>query len=93
VGVKDDSSNPRTQKIQKLKKGETLMFNVGSTSTGGRVSHTKNDMARIDFRGSKPVCADVGQRIAISRRIEKHWRLIGWGEVIKGYDPLEIVSN
>jgi hypothetical protein len=26
----------------------------------------------------------VGEKIALSRRVEKHWRLIGWGEIRKG---------
>jgi translation initiation factor 2 subunit 3 len=26
-----------------------------------------------------PVCADKGTRVAISRRIEGRWRLIGYG--------------
>jgi translation initiation factor 2 gamma subunit (eIF-2gamma) len=30
------------------------------------------------------VCTTVGEKIALSRRVEKHWRLIGWGEVSEG---------
>jgi len=25
-----------------------------------------------------------GEKVAISRRIEKHWRLIGWGSIQNG---------
>ena len=32
-----------------------------------------------------PVCANVGEKIAMSRRIERNFRLIGWGEIKKGY--------
>ena len=31
-----------------------------------------------------PVCTRVGEKIALSRRVDKHWRLIGWGEVSDG---------
>ena len=27
---------------------------------------------------------EIGEKIAISRKIEKSWRLIGWGEVLRG---------
>ena len=31
-----------------------------------------------------PVCTSPGEKVAISRRIEDKWRLIGWGKVISG---------
>jgi translation initiation factor 2 gamma subunit (eIF-2gamma) len=31
-----------------------------------------------------PICTEVGEKIALSRRIEKHWRLIGWGTIRRG---------
>jgi len=31
-----------------------------------------------------PVCTSAGEKVAISRRIEDKWRLIGWGKVISG---------
>ena len=40
LGVKSDSS--KTDKVKKIIKGETLMINVGSTSTGGKVIAIKN---------------------------------------------------
>ena len=30
------------------------------------------------------VCTSVGEKIALSRRVEKHWRLIGWGQIRNG---------
>ncbi len=32
-----------------------------------------------------PVCANEGDKIAMSRRIVRNFRLIGWGEIKKGY--------
>ena len=34
---------------------------------------------------TKHVCAMEGDKIALSRKIERNFRLIGWGEIIKGY--------
>jgi translation initiation factor 2 subunit 3 len=34
------------------------------------------------------VCTEEGEKVALSRRVDKHWRLIGWGQIQKGY-PME----
>ena len=58
------------------------MINIGSTSLGGKIISCNNDVAKIQFMS--PVCANNGEKIAMSRRIDKNFRLIGWGEVISG---------
>ena len=68
--------------MQKLAKNEVLMVNIGSLSTGGRVTAVKLDLAKVAL--TQPVCTEVGEKIALSRRIDKHWRLIGWGQIRKG---------
>ncbi len=40
LGVKNDETN--TNKVKKIMKTETLMLNVGSTQTGGRVEKITN---------------------------------------------------
>eukprot|EP01084_Bolivina_argentea_P297993 513453_1 len=90
LGVRSDSSSSdaNTQKkkgknkIKPLDKNEVLMVNIGSTSTGGRVIATKKDLARIHL--TSPCCTYTGAKLALSRRVDKHWRLIGWGNVLKG---------
>jgi len=69
-------------RVAKLEKGEVLMVNISSTSTGGRVTAIKNDAAKITL--ISPVCTEVGEKIALSRRVERHWRLIGWGKITNG---------
>ncbi|MHA1332662.1 MAG: translation initiation factor IF-2 subunit gamma [Candidatus Odinarchaeia archaeon] len=64
-------------KVQELQVNEPLMINVGATATIGVVRHIKGKQVEVSLR--KPVCAEKGQRIAISRRIKGRWRLIGWG--------------
>lgn len=81
LGVKSDEKG-KTTKVSKLAKGEVLMVNIGSTAVGGKVMNVKADLAKITLTG--PACAEKGEKIALSRRIEKHWRLIGWAEVKNG---------
>lgn len=58
------------------------MVNVGSISVGCRVTQIKLEKARFELL--RPVCACIGDKVALSRRVEKHWRLIGWAEITKG---------
>jgi translation initiation factor 2 subunit 3 len=81
LGVKTEGDKAQS-KVQKLVKGEVLMVNIGSTSTGGRVLAVKQDLAKIAL--ISPVCTMQGEKIALSRRVDKHWRLIGWGQIIQG---------
>lgn len=72
--------------VGEIKKGETLLVNVGSTAVGARVLVVGGiNRDQITFELMNPVCSEIGEKIAISRRIEKSWRLIGWGEVLKGW--------
>lgn len=88
LGVKSDDK--KQTKVQKLAKNEVLMVNIGSTSTGGRVMSVKADLAKIFL--TSPACTEVGEKIALSRRIDKHWRLVGWGSVRRG-TQLEVDTN
>jgi len=91
LGVRSDNASTSSSetkkerkktKIKPLDKNEVLMVNIGSTSTGGRVIATKHDLARIHL--TSPCCTYPGAKLALSRRVDKHWRLIGWGNVLKG---------
>lgn len=81
LGMKTEGDSKQA-KVSRLDKGELLMMNIGSTSTGGKVMAVKRDLAK--FALSTPVCTSVGEKIALSRRIDKHWRLIGWGQIRAG---------
>lgn len=70
LGVKTDDK--KQAKVAKLTKGELLLVNIGSVSTGGRVVGVKADLAKIILTG--PTCTEVGDKVAISRKIERHWR-------------------
>lgn len=86
LGVKTLEGSKQA-KVQKLTKGEMLMVNIGSTSTGGKVVKVLEGphgepVARIVL--TQPVCTQENEKIALSRRVDKHWRLIGWGEIRRG---------
>merc|ERR1712060_500968 len=82
LGVKIEGDS-KAGKVSRLKKGEILMVNIGSTAAGGRVLGIKdNDVAKVTL--TNPVCTQIDDKVALSRRIDKHWRLIGWGSIVKG---------
>eukprot|EP01132_Coremiostelium_polycephalum_P004564 gene4564-5687_t len=80
LGVK--SEGEKQSKVRKLTKDDTLMVNIGSTSTGCRVTAVKHDLAKLALL--TPVCTQEGEKIALSRRVDRNWRLIGWGKIMKG---------
>lgn len=45
-------------------------------------AQVKGDLAKLQL--TSPVCTKQGEKIALSRRVEKHWRLIGWGQIQNG---------
>jgi len=77
--------------VKKLTKGETLMMNIGSTSTGARIVQVKGDLAKVILTG--PVCSCEGEKLALSRRVDKHWRLIGWGKIQQGTKIVEATDQ
>ncbi|WOO79451.1 Eukaryotic translation initiation factor 2 subunit gamma [Vanrija pseudolonga] len=80
LGVKTDDS--KKAKVSKLTVGETLFVNIGASQTGGRILAVKGGDVTIGL--TTPACTEKGEKIALSRRIDKHWRLIGWGKVKSG---------
>ena len=79
LGVK--TSDGKQAKVTKLAKGEILMVNIGSSAIGAKVIAVKADAAILAL--TTPACTTIGEKIALSRRIEKHWRLIGWANIVQ----------
>ncbi|MBM4247982.1 MAG: translation initiation factor IF-2 subunit gamma [Euryarchaeota archaeon] len=73
VGAQEDL------KVTEIKTKEPLMLNVGVATTLGVVTTAHGDSATVSLK--LPVCADKGQRVAISRKVGGRWRLIGYGEI------------
>ncbi|CAF1284913.1 unnamed protein product [Rotaria sp. Silwood1] len=81
VGVRTDGDK-KGVKVAKLTKNEMLLVNIGSLCTGGRVLAIKDNLAKIQL--TNPVCTEVSEKIALSRRVYHSFRLIGWGEIRRG---------
>ena len=67
--------------VEPIKTNEPLMLTIGTATTVGIVSSAYKDKVSVNLK--LPVCANEGQRIAISRRIDARWHLIGYGEIEK----------
>jgi translation initiation factor 2 subunit 3 len=65
--------------VEKIRTNEALVLNVGTTVTSGIVTSARESLADVALK--KPVCAEPGAKIAISRRIADSWRLIGFGSL------------
>lgn len=71
IGMKEE------KKVEPLHTNEPLMLNVGTSTTVGVVTSARDSEAEMELK--LPICADKGDRTAISRRIKGRWRLIGYG--------------
>ncbi|MDP3105966.1 MAG: translation initiation factor IF-2 subunit gamma [Candidatus Methanoperedens sp.] len=71
VGVSDE------YKVEPIRSNEPLMLNIGTATTIGVVTSARGNEAEVKLK--RPVCADKGSPVAISRRVGARWRLIGSG--------------
>jgi translation initiation factor 2 subunit 3 len=76
VGVTDESN------VEPIHSSEPLMLNVGTATTVGVVTSAREGGV-VQVQLKRPVCADKGDRVAVSRRIGARWRLIGVGTIIE----------
>ena len=73
VGITEDI------KVQPIKIGELLRLNIGTAPVLGKVTKVKSKNIEIELR--RPACIFEDGNVAISRRIDERWRLIGAGIV------------
>jgi translation initiation factor 2 subunit 3 len=66
--------------VEPLRERETVMLNVNSAATVGVI--TALSKKRTTFQLRLPICAAVGSRVTISRRLENRFRLIGYGIIL-----------
>lgn len=67
--------------VDPIKKGEVLMLNVNAAATVGVVQELGKDT--ITCKLKRPICAEVGSRVTMSRRLGQRWRLIGYSIIAK----------
>ncbi len=68
-----------TEGAENIKTNELFMLTVGTATTVGIVTSVKDNIIHVPLK--LPVCAEEGQKVAISKRIGERWRLIGYGEI------------
>jgi translation initiation factor 2 subunit 3 len=64
-------------KVEDVIMNETLLLHVGATITVGKVASARKSTVLVKL--NRPVCAQLGSRVALSRKISGRWRLIGYG--------------
>jgi translation initiation factor 2 subunit 3 len=67
------------KEVDNLRLKEPLMLVVGTAATVGVITRLHGNQIEMELK--RPVCAEDGQRIAIGRRVENKWRLIGYAEI------------
>lgn len=75
VGTKEDLN------VEAIKLAEPLMLNCNSSATVGVVTALGKNQFTCTLK--LPICADLGARVTISRRVGSRFRLIGYG-ILKG---------
>ncbi len=69
----------KEMEVEKIKMNEPLMLVIGTAVTLGVVTSARDDVVEVKLK--RPVCAESGWRVAISRRVGGRWRLIGAGTI------------
>ncbi|MFM7797221.1 MAG: translation initiation factor IF-2 subunit gamma, partial [Candidatus Nitrosotenuis sp.] len=73
VGVMNDI------KVLPIQVGESLRLNIGTAPVLAKVAKVKSEKIEVQFK--RPVCLFDNSNVALSRKIEDRWRLIGAGIV------------
>ncbi|MEM4328219.1 MAG: translation initiation factor IF-2 subunit gamma [Candidatus Caldarchaeum sp.] len=66
--------------VKQISEKEVLVVNVMSAVSSGVVTKRGHDVVELQL--TRPVAADAGSKVAISRKVGTGWRLIGYGEVV-----------
>lgn len=72
----------KNYEVKTLKDSEFIQLAVGSSTCVSRVECVDENV--VKFGMIKPVCCEVGEKVALSRKIDGHWRLIGYGSILGG---------
>lgn len=67
----------REPKVENIKEKEVLVLNIGTATTVGTVTQVKGNQITMQLK--KTIAGNTGDRVALSRRINGRWILIGMG--------------
>ena len=73
-------SKEANEAVEPLRRAEPLMLNTNSATTVGIIRDLSKKEIVCPLK--LPVCADVGSRVTISRRVGNRFRLIGYGIIL-----------
>ena len=74
VGTKEE------MEVGEIRTNENLMLTSGTMRTTGTVTSGKSGEIGVQLK--TPICADKGERVALSKLFSGRWRLIGYGEIV-----------
>jgi len=69
------------KEVSPIKLKEMLMLSVQTTITVGIVEKIKGKVIELSL--NVPIVSLEGENVGIARNIDNHWRLIGWGNLLK----------
>ena len=73
-------SDGESTDVYPLRQGETLMVTVATAKSVGTVSNNQKNKVFLNLK--LPICANMGSRLSLSRRVGTRWRLIGHASII-----------
>lgn len=73
LGIKEDIT------VETIRMNEPIMINSGTATTLGITTQSVKNQVKMNLR--KPICAQVGSKVALSRQIKNRWHLIGFGVI------------
>ncbi len=69
----------QTIKVEPLMRGEQIQVTIGPAPRPGVIREIRDNIATIQL--FRPVVAEPGRRMTISRKLSGRWRLIGYGKI------------
>ena len=76
------------KKVQPIYNGERILLTIGTSTAVGTVKKVLKK-GNVDFTLKPVIAMDPDSKVALSRQIQKRWRLIGWGEIVS-YETVEL---
>jgi len=79
--IDSKDTNKNSAHVGQIKTKETLLIDIGTISISADVIYISGDKKDIiKFSLYPPVCVEIGETVAFSRRLGHNWRLISWGQ-------------
>lgn len=76
-------NNSTDNRIPPLRENETLMVNICSTQSAGKI--TCLEKMTLVLLLTKPICVETNERVALSRRLNGKWCVIGYGNHVSSF--------